>query len=388
MKLIKGAISINTFADKKQRVCVIGAGNGGLATAADLTLRSHEVTLFELPEFEQNIKEVKQQGGIKLETLKTSGLKGGFAKLYKITTNISEALRDTEIVLIVTPAFAHKKIAQECAEFLTKDHTVVLAPGNMGGSLEFYHTLIDNKGDKDIIVSELECMMYACRKKDHNTVYIRGYKKNLGFSTFPSVFLNDEFEKIQKIYPDMIKRKNIIETGMSNINPILHVPILLSNLSLIDKKQNILMYHEALTSSIGNIAKSLDRDRCSLNQTNKAINLEPMKLIYKNWYAHQGSKGSSFVELVGQNPIYFESKLPQTLNHRYILEDIPYGLIPMASILEKFGAHNTNINSVINLACMILGVDLYKLEEARTLETLRIKEKSPEDIINYITDRS
>jgi len=134
--------------------------------------------------------------------------------------------------------------------------------------------------------------------------------------------------------------------------------------------------------------KALDEDRRSLNQTTQEIKLEPLKLIYKNWYAHQGSKGSSFVELAGQNPIYYESKLPQTLNHRYILEDIPYGLIPMASFLEKFGAANKNIISIINMACMTLGVDLYKHEQARTLKTLGLAEKSSEDIIDYITDRS
>lgn len=381
-------ILIETVTDNNQKICVIGAGNGGLATAADLTLRSHKVILYELPEFEENIKEIQKQGGIKLETLKSSGLKDGFAKLYKVTTDIAEALHEAQIVLIVTPAFAHKRIAKECAQFLTKNHSVVLAPGNMGGSIEFYQTLIENKGDKDIIISEMECMMYACRKKNDTTVYIRGYKKNLGFSTFPSVCTDAEFQKIQKIYPYIIKRNSIIETGMSNINPVLHVPILLSNLSLIDNKENILMYHEALTHSVENIVNGLDEDRCSLNQTTNRINLEPLKLIYKKWYAHQGSEGSSFVQLAGENPIYYESKLPTTLNHRYIFEDVPYGLIPMASFLERFGAKNTNIISIINLACMTLGVNLYKHKQIRTLKTLKLDDKNPEDILNYITDRS
>lgn len=107
-------INITNLNDSK--VCIIGAGNGGLAAAADLTLRRHEVILAELPEFEENISEIKERGGIHLETLERTGLKGGFAKLYKVTTNISEAISEAKIVLIITPSFAHKKIAEECAE--------------------------------------------------------------------------------------------------------------------------------------------------------------------------------------------------------------------------------------------------------------------------------
>src|SRR5699024_1192696 len=299
---------------KDPTVCIIGAGNGGLAAAADLTLRGHKVILSELNEFKENVEKIRSKGGIYLETLKSTGLKEGFAKVYKVTTNISEAISEADIVIIITPSFAHKKIAEESASFLNKDHTVLLAPGNLAGSIEFYNHLVENGGNRNITVSEMECMMYACRKKDENTIYIRGFKHNLGFSTFPSVERDKEFEVVKEIYPNIIKRSNVLETGFSNINPILHVPILISNLSIIDRKEDVLMYHEALTESIGNIVDSLDRERMLLNQISKDINLEPMKKVYKNWYSHQGVRGASFVELAGRNPIYYESKLPKSLN--------------------------------------------------------------------------
>ena len=34
-----------------EKVTVIGGGNGAFATAADLTIRGNQVTLFELPRF-------------------------------------------------------------------------------------------------------------------------------------------------------------------------------------------------------------------------------------------------------------------------------------------------------------------------------------------------
>ena len=50
-----------------EKVTVIGGGNGGFATAADLTIRGHQVTLFELPQFSSGLSEVIKRGGIDME---------------------------------------------------------------------------------------------------------------------------------------------------------------------------------------------------------------------------------------------------------------------------------------------------------------------------------
>ena len=68
-----------------EKVTVIGGGNGGFATAADLTIRGHQVTLFELPQFSSGLSEVIKRGGIDMEAYANNGLQGGFAKLHKIT---------------------------------------------------------------------------------------------------------------------------------------------------------------------------------------------------------------------------------------------------------------------------------------------------------------
>lgn len=88
-----------------EKVTIIGGGNGAFAAASDLTIRGHQITLYELPQFAKNLEEVSQRGGIELEAFENNGLTGGFAKLYKITTDIEEALAESEIVMIVVPAY-------------------------------------------------------------------------------------------------------------------------------------------------------------------------------------------------------------------------------------------------------------------------------------------
>ena len=45
------------------RISIIGAGKDSFAAAADLTLRGFEVTLVELPQYAENIRDVLKIGG-------------------------------------------------------------------------------------------------------------------------------------------------------------------------------------------------------------------------------------------------------------------------------------------------------------------------------------
>ena len=40
------------------------------------------------------------------------------------------------------------------------------------------------------------------------------------------------------------------------------------------------------------------------------------------------------------------------MHHRYISEDIPYSLVPIATLGKNLGLKTTNMDSIINLACM------------------------------------
>ena len=49
------------------RVAVLGAGNGGLASAFDFAQHGHEVSLYATPEFGTNVVAVDAAGGIRRE---------------------------------------------------------------------------------------------------------------------------------------------------------------------------------------------------------------------------------------------------------------------------------------------------------------------------------
>ena len=117
------------------KIGVLGGGNGAFITAADLALRGFDVNICEVPEFEKNISLAKENKGIKLEVKGNPGLKGGFAKLNKVTTDIKEAIEDREVIFLIVPAFAQKRFAEWGAKYFSPEHIIVLEPGNFGGSI-------------------------------------------------------------------------------------------------------------------------------------------------------------------------------------------------------------------------------------------------------------
>src|SRR5690554_4633379 len=108
------------------KIAVLGAGNGGQAIAAYLAFHGKQVNLYNRSY--GPIRKIKEIGGIYLE-----GVLKGFARLNKVSTNVAEVIENVDLVMIVTPAIAHRFLAKELAPFLQDEQKVVLNPGRTGG---------------------------------------------------------------------------------------------------------------------------------------------------------------------------------------------------------------------------------------------------------------
>ena len=93
---------------------IIGAGHGGKAMAAHLALMGNKVVLYNRNP--DHISAIKAHKGIDLESIE--GQPHGFAKLDLITSDIGEALKDADMIMVVVPSSAHAEIAKSCSASL------------------------------------------------------------------------------------------------------------------------------------------------------------------------------------------------------------------------------------------------------------------------------
>ena len=161
-------------------VTVLGGGNTGFATAANLTLRGFEVTLYELPEFKESITAVADSSTINL----LGAAEQGAAQIHRITTDVRQALDSSNLVLLIVPAYGHRRFAEVCAPHLTPRHTVVLMPGTLG-ALEWARVLYE-AGVQGVTLGEVDTAPYVCRKTSPDTATIWGVVTGLGLGALPA----------------------------------------------------------------------------------------------------------------------------------------------------------------------------------------------------------
>ena len=77
-----------------------------------------------------------------------------------------------------------------------------------------------------------------------------------------------------------------------------------------------------------------------------------------------------------------EAKAPSTTHHRYITEDVPYGLVPLSGLAEKVNVPTPHMDAVITLASTFNGEN-YR-EMGRALKNIGFADKTIEEITHFV----
>jgi opine dehydrogenase len=325
-------------------VAVLGAGNGGCAASADLSQRGFNVNLFESQEFEENIKPIIKRGAVEF----AGAIGTGLAHLKMVTTNIREAIVDADLIMVVTPAFAHNILAKKLAPYL-HNQPVVLNPGHTGGAISFARNLKENGFTGTIRIGETMVLTYICRLVEPGYVNVFHVMKNLLFSAFPSRYTDELYDAFKELYPAIVRGSNVLETGLTNLAAVMHSPGMLLNAGWIEyTKGGFKFYFEGITPSVARVVQALDEERLRLVE---AVGLRPVPAT--QWYYRQGctpiETNSVYEAFQAGGPDQY-LKAPSTLDHRYVIEEVNYGLVPMASMGRMLLVPTPNMNALIRIA--------------------------------------
>src|SRR4051794_9997976 len=138
------------------RVAVLGAGNGGVASAFDFAQHGHEVSLYATPEFGENVVAVNKAGGIA-----ASGDLHGFASIRYAGHDAAEAMAGAELVVLVGPAYSTEPLAAAAGPHLTDGMAVLICPGSCAGAIAFKRAAGVELDDERCIVGETSTLPYA-----------------------------------------------------------------------------------------------------------------------------------------------------------------------------------------------------------------------------------
>ncbi len=350
---------------------IIGGGNGGQSLAGHLALMGFAVRLYDI--FPDTIEAIRTRGGIEV-----NGTVKGFGNLELATTDIVEAIDGADVVMIVAPAVAHREIAANCAPHLSDGQIIFIHPGATCGALEFRKVLTDEKCAKAVTVAESNSLVYACRSSEPGYATIFAIKKELMVAALPARETGSVLNLLNSAFPQMIAAANVMETSLSNPNAMMHPAPTLLNTSLIESERDWLYYWDGITPSIGAFVEVMDQERLAIA---RAFNLKLPSI--REWYkTAYGAHGETLSEAVKKNPAYAEVKGQKTLHTRYLLEDIPMGLVPMVALGNMLGVDVGRMETVIKLAEFLTGKDL--TTTGRTLENLGLAGMTAHSIQDFL----
>ena len=360
-----------------EKYTVIGSGHGGKAMAAHLALMGARVTLYNRTA--EHVTVIKKRGGIDLES--GEGGPHGFGKLTKVTSDMGEALKDAAIIMVVVPSSAHADVAQKAAQFLKGEQIVILHPGRTCGAIEFAKVIRDNGCKADVTVAEAETFIYASRSDGPAQARIFRIKEAVPLAALPATRTQQVLEAIAPAYPQFIDGVNVLQTGLNNMGAIFHPALTLLNAGWIEATHgDYQFYIDGVTPSVARVLEVLDRERVTVASSlgiRARTALEWLKLAYD-------TIGEDLHEAIHNQPGYYGIKAPPTLNHRYIFEDIPMSLVPLASLGERYGVSVRGMDAIIRLACIVHRTDYWR--RGRTLDKLGINDLSVGELTRYVNE--
>jgi len=350
---------------EKGVVAVLGGGNGGHAVAANLSLAGFKVNFFELPRFAESFEKVLRTKEIQIQGISVDGV----ARLNHASTDIQQAIKDAEVIFVVTPAFGHKAMAEACVPFIQDGQIIVLMPGS-GGSLEFVNMIKQKKVKREVTFAETCTLPYGARLKGPGHVSVLINAVILPTGVFPSKKTGEVIPKLKQFYAAIIPAKDVLEAAINNPNPIVHpAATLLSATRIEHSKGEFYLYAEGMTPAVARTYESLNEERLSICKVMGYKLYHWDNLEFRDYNLGETEEecryrilNTSMDAAFGKDGIYAGIKMkgPEHLKDRYVTEDVPYGMVLLSTLGDLLGVPTPTHNAVIQLASVMNRIDYWE----------------------------
>jgi opine dehydrogenase len=360
-------------------VAILGAGHGGCAAAADLTRRGHRVRVH--ARSAARLAPLRERGGVEAR-----GVQTGFVPLPVLTTDVAEALAGADLVMLVVPSVAHEHYARALAPLLRPDLPVFLNPGHTGGGLHFVHELRRAGYAGDVRTCETVTLTYIARLEGPATVGIYSYVRRLGFAAFPGRHAGELYGLVHPLYPEVVPAGSVLETGLGNMNAVFHPPGMLMNAGWVEATGGgFLFYREGITEAVGRVVAAVDAERMAVAE---ALGI-PARSFLDTFFraglttpeAHASGSIARACRESGPNATI---RAPASLDHRYVHEDVGYGLVPFAAFGRLAGVPTPTIDALVHLVSEATGIAYG--ETGLTLEKMGLAGQRPGALAGFLAD--
>ncbi|HCJ56337.1 NAD/NADP octopine/nopaline dehydrogenase family protein [Lutispora sp.] len=366
-----------------KRIAILGGGASARAYAAELSLRGFDIGIYEAPNYYEKMDRIIEKGGIQVNIApKVDKLQSGFAFIHSVTSEMSQAIKNAEVIIVAVPSHVQLHYANALASILQDGQAVIFSPTIMGISAYLHKSMRNNANLADVLLIEAEYIRHMSTVTKDFDVNINGMKNGLSFAAFPSAHNGRAQVLVKELFEDWQICSNIFEVALRNTNAIFHVPLAVLNAGQIDRQSTFAFYAQGCTEKVANVVDMVEKERiqigCALN-----IDMTPLETVLKGWYGVGSGAWHTLGEALRLNQAYKSIMAPTTLKHRFLMEDVPYGLAAIESLAKAVNVETPAISSLIILSDILLDGKLHA--QAHTLETIGLADYDGDGLTQLVT---
>ncbi|MER8550413.1 NAD/NADP octopine/nopaline dehydrogenase family protein [Mesorhizobium sp. M1169] len=271
----------------------------------------------------------------------------------RIAKDCKEAVAAADVVMIALPANGHKKVMDAAVPYLREGTPVIISSHSSFGALYLSRQLAQRKVRLPIVV--WGTTLVTGRQSGSTEVHVTSVRQKLDVATLPFDAMDQGFRLCTTLFGDrFVKRDGLLAIALSNLNPQNHLGIALLNLTRMEKREQ---WSQAgnVTPAVGRLIEALDAERLAI-AARFGIAVRTVEEHFSlSFHVPMGTVSEMNQEMDRQGRGGFG---PSTIETRYVLEDVPFGLLPTVFLGKISGKPAVLHQSGISIFSAAYGRDL------------------------------
>jgi len=305
------------------QVGIAGAGAIAMGYASFLLSRGHGATLWS-PSGQSTASFGE---GTPLEV--TGAIEAGFCP--SISSSAAD-LASNDVIILALPAYGHRMVLDSLIPHLQSRHTIIIS-GHLSFAALYLSKALSERGI-EISIGAWSTTLLTSKAQSPTHIRIGAIRAKVDTAALPASRANEVFALCNELFGDRFQIKDdILTIALSNLNPQSHMGIALCNLTRIERGE-AWGQNTNVTAAVARLLEGLDRERLEI----AAAFGKTVRTIFEHAKLTHGISGGSvagvYANLAQQGK---DPAGPKTITTRYVLEDVPFGLVPTIHLARVAG---------------------------------------------------
>ena len=303
------------------KAAILGAGGIGLGLAALMSSKNVDVSLW--GPSSDGVQPILNGRPI----VSTGVLEGEFELSGAL--EIHDAIKDAQVVFLAVPGNGHRAVIDQLAPHLRRDQLVAIS-SHMSLSALYLAQQLHLRG-LSCPISAWATTATTSRRIKPGEVHVTTVRKHIVASTVRQEDREPAAHLLTGIFGDVFAQaSDLMAATLTNVNPGVHLAAALCSLTRMERGEGWGSYY-GISGAVGRLIEALDAERLNLASR---LGLS-VHTVQKHLHESFGLPLGPVAEMAAEQDVRRNGAPlgPATLEHRYVTEDVPFGIVP----LVKFG---------------------------------------------------